>query len=343
MPTDIETPVADESVSTGGGGDVSAPSSAAAAAPSASDGGGYTTPYEAFRELPEFEGKDDLEIARALYRSHSGVAETQRRLEQYQSLIPATQDYLRNEREFRAWQQAQAAAAQPKPAEAPKWWNPPQIKDTWRNFIVRDPQTGKEVIAPDAPYEAQQAIREYQTYTADFARRLVTDPENTLKPFIEQIAQQKAMELVSGQFSQYAATNYVSDLERQNADWLYDQSGQVTPEGAAIQRYIADAANLGISSPEGRWRYATSMLRSDLLNVRYSQMQQSFATQTPPSVDQQGRPAPSAVADANMQFLKERATRTPNRSGGSTEPSASSGRQSFNDRLLDQLKRDGVI
>jgi hypothetical protein len=344
MPPDIETPVADESVSVGGGSDVSSqPSSSGSSGSSSSDAGGFSTPYEAFRELPEFNGKEDIDIARELYRSHTGVAESKRQLSQYQNLLPATQDYLRNEQQFRAWQKSQAEAARPAPPETPKWWNPPQVKETWRNFIVRDPQSGKEMIAPDAPYEAQQAIREYQTYTADFARRLVTDPENTLKPFIEQVAQQKAQELVQGQFSQYATTNYVSDLEKQNADWLYDSAGGVTPEGAAIQRYIADAANLGISSPDARWKYATSMLRSDLQNVRYAQTQQAFATQTPPSVGQQTQAPPSQVADANMQFLRERATRTPNRSAGIADQSAASGRQSFSDRLLDQLKRDGVI
>lgn len=345
MPPDIELPdVADSSSPSAG--DMSSGGSSAVDSTSGGGGGdgGFSSPFEAFKSLPDFEGQDDLSIARSLYRAHNSAGEAQRQLAQFQNLMPATQHYLRNQDAFEKWQRAQVEAAAPKQPEAPKWWNPPQVKDTWRNFVIRDPQTGKEVISPDAPYEAQQALREYQTYTTDFARRLVTDPENTLKPFIEQVAQQKAQELVQGQFGQYAATNYVSDLERQHADWLYDQNGQVSSEGQAIQRYIADAAQLGINGVENRWRYATSMLRSDLLNVRYSQMQQSFATQQAPQVaPQQAAQAVDPVASQNMQFLRERATRTPNRSAGTTEPSAPRGRQSFNDRLLDQLKNDGVI
>jgi hypothetical protein len=310
-----------------------------------STGSDFGTPYEAFRHLPDFQGQDDLTIAQNLYKAYSGYGETQRQLQQYQSLIPHTTEYMRNAAEYEKWKAAQAEAAKPKPQEAPKWWNPPQVKDTWRSFIVRDPQTGKEVIAPDAPFEAQQALREYQSYTADFARKLVTDPENTLKPFVEQVAIQKAQEMVQNHLNQYKTQNYVSDLERQNADWLYDQNGQPTREGQAISQYIAQAQELGIQTPEARWKYATGMLQRDLLNMRYQQMQSHMA-QGPAGVPAPA-PAPAAPADPvaqqNMQFLRDRATRTPNRSAGTTEPRAPRARMSFEDRLKSQLVNDGVI
>jgi hypothetical protein len=300
---------------------------------------GFDTPYSAFRHLPDFQGQDDLTIAQNLYRAYNGYGETQRQLQQYQSVVPYAQEYLRNQREFEAWKKSQAEAAKPREPEAPKWWAPPQVKDTWKSYIVRDPSTGKEVISPDAPFEAQQALREYQSYTADFARKLVTDPENTLKPFVEQVAIQKAQEMVNNHLSQYKTQNYVQDLERQNADWLYDQKGQPTQEGQAISAYIAQAQEMGIGSAEARWRYATGMLQRDLLNMRYQQMQGMLAQ------PQYAPPAPPAdpVAQQNMQFLRERATRTPNRSAGTTEPRAPRTRMSFEDRLKSQLVNDGVI
>lgn len=312
--------------------------------------GGFDSPFSAFKSLPEFQGQDDLAIAQNLYRSFNGYQAAQQQLQQYQSVIPAASEYLRNQREFESWKQAQAQAAQPKPAEKPKWWNPPQVKDTWKNYIVKDPSTGKEMIAPDAPYEAQQSLREYQSYTADFARKLVTDPENTLKPFIEDIANAKAKEMVEQHLNQYQASNYVQDLERQNSDWLYDQNGQVSREGQAIQAYISQASQMGIGDPKARWQYATGMLQRDLLNLRHQQMAtQQFA---PPAHAAQGfagavapQPSPPAdpVAQSNMQFLRERATRTPNRSAGTTEPRAPRARMSFEDRLKGQLVNDGVI
>jgi len=307
---------------------------------------GFDTPYSAFRHLPDFQGQDDLSIAQNLYRAYNGYGETQRQLQQYQSVVPYAQEYLRNQREFETWKKSQAEAAKPKEPEAPKWWNPPQVKDTWRNYIVRDPSTGKEIISPDAPYEAQQSLREYQAYTADFARKLVTDPEATLKPFVEQVAIQKAQEMVQNHLNTYKTQNYVQDLERQNSDWLYDQQGNPTREGQAISQYIDQASKLGIGTPEARWQYATGMLQRDLLNMRYQQMQQ--VQMQPPAPQAFAPPAPPAppadpVAQQNMQFLRERATRTPNRSAGTTEPRAPRSRMSFEDRLKSQLVNDGVI
>jgi hypothetical protein len=294
---------------------------------------GFSTPYEAFRHLPEFQGQDDLSIARNLYSAFSGYGETQRQLQQYQQYVPKTLEYLQNEAQYKQWLDSQQAQ---KPAEQPKWWNPPQIKDTWRSYIVRDPQTGKEVIDPAAPLEARAAIQEYQAYTADFARKFVTDPENTLKPFVEQVAMAKAQELVQQHLGQYQAVNYVQDLERQNADWLYDPNGQITPEGQAIQSYISQAQSIGIQDPKARWQFATGMLQRDLLNLRYQQMQQA-----PPAAP--APPAPPPVAQNNMNFLRERATRTPNRSAGTTEPRAPRPRMSFEERLREQLVNDGVM
>lgn len=293
--------------------------------------------YDAFKALPDFEGQDDTQIAQNLYRAHTGYQEAQRQLQQYQSMMPATQEYLRNQQKYQEWLSQQNAP--PKAEEPPKWWNPPQVKETWRSYIVRDPETGREVISPDAPFEAQQALREYQAYTADFARKFVTDPEGTLSPFVEQVAQKKAEELVNKALSGYQAQNYVQTLEQQNADWLYDQNGQVSREGQAIQQYIAQAQQIGIQDPSARWKYATGMLQRDLLDLRYRQSLQ----QPQPMPQPAPQPAPPPQEASNMAFLRERATRAPNRSAGAAEPRAPQQRMTFEDRLRSQLAADGVL
>lgn len=298
---------------------------------------GFSSPYEAFKALPDFEGQDDLTIARNLYGAYNGLQEAQRQLQQYQQVVPYAQEYLQNRQAFSDWQRSQAEAKQKEAnPEPPKWWNPPQIKDTWKSFIVRD-EAGNEVIDPNAPLEAQAALREYQAYTAEFARKLVTDPENALKPLVEQVATQKAQELVQQQLGQFQAQGYVSSLEEQNRDWLYDEQGNVTQEGRAIQGYIDQARQIGIQDPQARWKYATGMLQRDLLEMRYGQMQQAMQAPPPPPQPQ------DPVAQQNMQFLRERATRTPNRSAGTTEPRAPAQRLSFEERLRGQLQQDGVI
>jgi hypothetical protein len=317
-----------------------APEAQSAPVEQTQDYGGFSNPYEAFKALPDFQGQDDLTIARNLYSAYSGMSEAQRQLQQYQQVVPYANEYLQNRQSYQKWQEEQAKANAPKPAEKPKWWNPPSIDETYKGYIVRDPQTGKEVIDPNAPLHAQEALRKYQDYTANFARKFVTDPENTLKPFIEEVAMQKAQELVQQQLGQYQATNYVQSLEKQNADWLYDQNGQISREGQAIQAYIQQASEIGIGTPDARWKYATSMLQRDLLNMRYQQIQSQGYN--PPAMQQEPPPA-DPVAEQNMQFLRERATRQPNRSAGATEPRAPSQRMSFEDRLRSQLVTDGVI
>ena len=302
--------------------------------------GGFDTPYAAFRHLPDFHGQDDLTIARNLYKAYQGANEYQRQLQQYQQVVPYANEYLQNRQAYEKWKAEQAAASQPRPAEKPKWWNPPSVDEAYKSYLIRDPQTGREVIDPNAPLHAQEALRKYQDYTANFARKFVTDPEGTLKPFVEEVAMQKAQELVQQQLNQYQAKNYVASLEQQNADWLYDQNGQISREGQAIQAYIQQAADMGISSPDARWQYATGMLQRDLLDLRYQQIQSQAQMQA-----QAAPPPPPAdpVAQQNMQFLRERATRTPNRSAGTTEPRAPRQRMSFEDRLKSQLVTDGVI
>jgi hypothetical protein len=332
----IEAPISEVS-----SGVDTAPQSVPESAP-----GGFDTPYAAFKELPEFRGQDDLTIARNLYSAFNGYGEAQRQLSQYQQVVPYAQEYLRNQREFESWRKSQAEAAQPKPAEKPKWWNPPAVDDSLKSYIIRDPQTGREVIDPNAPLHAKETLRQYQDYTANFARKFVTDPENTLKPFIEEVAMQKAQELVQQQLGQYQTKNYVQGLEQQNSDWLYNQDGSVSREGQAIQAYIQQASEIGIGSPEARWQYATGMLQRDLLNLRYQQMQAAGMPAQPPMPAQpipQQFAQPDPVAQQNMQFLRERATRTPNRSAGTTEPRAPRQKMSFEERLRSQLVTDGVI
>ena len=304
----------------------------------------FSTPYEAFKYVPEFQGQDDLTIARNLYQAYNGYSETQRQLQQYQQYAS---EYARNADAFRQWQASQAQASQPQPKqeEKPKWWNPPTVDESYKHYIVRDPQTGREVVDPNAPLHAQEALRKYQDYTANFARKFVTDPEGTLKPFIEEVAMQKAKELVEGQLGEYQTKNYVQTLEKQNSDWLYDARGNVTPEGQAIQAYIEEAKQYGIQTAEARWKFATGMLQRDLLNIRNQQLRASGQPQIPvPQAPAAPAPRPAAPVNPDMQFLRERATRTPNRSAGKGEPRAPApSRMSFEDRLTKQLVYEGLM
>ena len=239
--------------------------------------------------------------------------------------------------------------------EQPKWWNPPQVRDSYKRYLVRD-ESGREVIAQDAPLEAKHELFEYQQYKAEFAQKFLADPESALGPMVEQIAQQKAREIVDNQFTDYGNQQYVSTLEEENRDWLFTEDGQPSQEGIAVQRYIAQAAQLGIQNPQARWEYATDKLSLDLHNqireqrnappqrpaVDFSGLlnsmspqpqQQAAATQVSPAQNQ---------AEKDIEYLRREASRNPSRASSAPDPRIPSSKVSFQDRLAATLAKNGL-
>ena len=108
-----------------------APEPQAEAAP-AQDYAGFQSPYEAFKALPDFQGQDDLTIARNLYSAYAGNGEAQRQLQQYQQVVPYANEYLQNRNSYLKWQQEQLASQAPRPAEKAKWWAPPEVDESYK-------------------------------------------------------------------------------------------------------------------------------------------------------------------------------------------------------------------
>lgn len=312
--------------------------------------------WSAFRSLPDFQGvEDDREIAVRLYQAMEREKEASRALAQYQQMMPVTQEYLQNRPEFEQWR-ASLRQQQAQPAPQPQqesWWNPPEVREAFKRYIVRD-ENGRESIHPEAPLDAKHALTEYFQYRADFAEKFLSNPEQTLAPMVTRLAQQQAQELFQGQMQEIARHQYVATLEQQNQDWLYDQNGNVSPEGEAARNYIEQAKAMGISNPEARWSYALQMVERDLLHQARSvqarqAQQQAFQSQLPQQVYQQALPAPAPAprqsqAEANMDYLRRAASRTANRAGVTTNsPAAGRNGMTFEERLRTTLEGDGLI
>jgi hypothetical protein len=333
-----------------------APAAAAAPAPQQSV-------WDAFKNLDEFQGQDDLAIARRLYASMEREKAATQALQQYQQYIPYAQQYLQNREPFERWlasQREQPAPQQPvqktTAAEAVRrWWNPPEVRESYKQYLVRD-ENGREVISADAPLDAKHSLYEYQKYKADFAQKFLTNPEEALGPMIQEIAQQQAAQIVQSQFAEMQQHQYVSGLEKENADWLYEADGKTpTKEGLAAQQYIEQAAQLGIQSPEARWEYATKMIERDLLdslrgmqsqNAQRSAFEAGLPQQTAPAAVAPAAPAPAAdaatQAQKDIEFLRREASRNPSRAAGSSDPRTPQAPLTFEQRLARQLARDGI-
>lgn len=348
--------------------DVSSAPSSESSAPSggAAESSGSSDVWSSFRALPDFEGQDDTQIAGRLYASLEREKSATKALQQYQQLIPYAQEYLTHRESFERWRDQQSRPQQPPPpqqqSQSPaqaKWWNPPEVRESYKRFLVRD-ESGREVISPDAPLDAKHALYEYQKYKADFAQKFLTDPQSALGPMVEQVAAERAKEIVEQQLREVGEQGYVQTLEQQNSDWLYEKDGK-TPsrEGLMIQRYINQAAQLGYGTPQQRWQYACDMVERDLLREvleARDSSERSLAFQQPaapaaaaPAVAPaapQGQPAQAAVpqnqAERDIEYLRREASRNPSRSGPSTDPRTPKGPMTFEQRLRAQMAREGI-
>jgi hypothetical protein len=300
--------------------------------------------WGAFRQLPQFQGQEDRAIAQRLYQAMQREEAASRALQQYQSIVPVAQEYLQHRPQFDEWRKMQAQQAQ-QPKEAPKpepgWWNPPQVKDTYKRYLTRD-ENGRETISPDAPLDARASLEDYQQYRAEFAQKFLDNPEATLGPMVEKVAMERAAELVDQRFSRMKDENYVASLETENKDWLYDQNGNVSAEGVAVQKYIGDARSLGISGAQARWDYATRMVERDLLlaHLRQQQTPQQPARQYVP----QPQPPQPTAEQQNMDFLRQQAMRTASqRSATPTTARAPQKAMTFAERLTSAAQDEGLL
>jgi hypothetical protein len=310
------------------------------AAPVEAESSGSSSPLDVFRSQPGFEGASDQDIVSRIQESMAREQQAYRALQQYQSVIPAASEYLSNREMFEQWKQSRnqpqaAPMAQPQPQKDP-WWNPPKVKDSYKQWITRD-ENGREVISEQAPLEARHAL-------ADFARKFLEDPQGALGPMVEQIVTDRAQKIAEQQITGLKEETYVSQIEQENRDWLYDQEGRVSREGLLVQKYIEDARGQGINGAKARWDYATAMVERDLAlaNLQNLMQQAPQQTQTVPQQPQPVAQQPSA-AQQNMDFLRNQARRTaPRRANPASDSRTPKKPMSFADRMLSNLNGMGL-
>lgn len=302
--------------------------------------------WSAFRQLPEFQGQEDRAIAQRLYEAMQREEAAARALQQYQSIVPVAQEYLSNREQFERWRASQAQpqqAAAPMPEakpEQPSWWNPPQVKDSYKRYLIRD-ENGREIISPDAPFDVRASLEEYQQYRAEFAQKFLDNPESAIGPMVEKVAMERAQKIVDERLERMQNESYVSSLERENRDWLYDEKGNVSAEGIAVQKYIQDAKSMGIQGAQARWDFATKMVERDLM---LATLQQSQQPQRPMPVPQQPQQPQPTAAQTNMDYLRQQAMRTASQRSATTTAARTPPKpMTFEERLLAAAQEEGLL
>ena len=234
--------------------------------------------WDNFKQLPQFQGQSDRDIASHLYQSMERERSASEALAQYQQVLPYAQDFLANRADYEQWK-AQAAQQQQQTDQAAqevkKAWQPPEVKDSFRRYLTKD-ENGRDVIAEDAPLDARQQLMEHLNYRADFAQKFLDNPEETLGPMIQQMAESKAQEMIEQTLEQRDNESFVQGVQEENRDWLIDEeTGNVTPEGLLVHKKIEEARSLGINGPQARWNYAVAMAERDMLAQRFEQQSQA--------------------------------------------------------------------
>jgi hypothetical protein len=254
-----------------------------------------------------------------------------------------------------------AQQASPQSQEKAKWWNPPEVRESYKRYLVKD-ENGREVISEDAPLDARHALMDYQQYKADFAKKFLEDPEAALGPMVQDLAAKQAQQIVQQQFEQVQNEQFVTGVEEQNRDWLFDpQTGNVTPEGLLVHKYIEEARERGINGPQQRWDYAIAMTERDMLArvfddsqatqaVQYQQQPQPAPAPQPQAPQPQAAPVQQQepqqdLAKQNMQYLRREAARNPSRSAGTAvnDPRASRPKRTFEELLREDASSRGLI
>lgn len=314
-----------------------------------------SSPWDSFKTLPEFEGQDDKAIASHLYQAMQREQAASRALQQYQQVMPVAQEYLANRSAFEEWRKAQASGnpnpqnPQPNPEPKQSWWNPPEVKDTYKRYLSKD-ENGRDVIHPDAPLDARAALTDWMDYRAEFAQKFLSNPEETLGPMVQEMAQRQAQEIIENSLKQRDDESFVSRVEEENRDWLFDQeTGSVSPAGLLVHKYIEEGKQLGINGPEARWNYAVAMAERQMLASQFDNRpppQQQIAPQEPAP---QPAPEPAPVQDQaqkNMEYLRREASRRPSRSAGAAnagDPRQPQPKRSFEQMLMEEASGKGLV
>lgn len=244
-------------------------------------------------------------------------------------------------------------SAQTQPAPEPEqktetgWWSPPAVDlGMVRHYQERklDPATGQETTTwkPHAPQALKDAYDQRVLYQEQWTQKFVENPVEALKPFRDEILAE-ARELIRQEYTEkhqeQTVEQYVSQFERDNADWLY-QKDPVTQK-PLLDRLAPDAEqffreareDFGLSDPEKICKYVLKC-RSQA-QVSATAQQASTQAQAAQVADQKRR-----------EILARNSAGAPNRNGSTLPPENGNGQQnrslSLRQKLAQAMHDDGV-
>lgn len=231
-----------------------------------------------FSDLPEDESEARDRLIEAYATQSQQRQREQEEFERLRTLAAYGSQYLEQKAK-------EPPPEQTSPQQPTAWWNPPQFdRARLSRYQIQDPTSGEWKWKSDTPETIVAQADAYQAYVADWADKLLYDPEKALKPAIAGILsnnddlRQVLEPIVSSIFQQFSSKQreqtFLSQVQEENKDWLFEKdprtqqvTERLTPEGEAVAGFLREAAQIGIADPQARWNYATMAYRDALVRA----------------------------------------------------------------------------
>ncbi len=293
----------DQGVPAGGGQAGAAPTAAPAvpvgegggAGQSAGGGGGAGQSAQAWASIRDAAREMGYDLSRYQDdRSALGaLVQRAQAAEQASELARYGQYFLEHRQQFEQWrgEQEKAKAAQAAAAET-SWWKAPEYDPRWRQMVQKDPVTGKLVAAEGAPPDVVQKYLTAVQHQQEFLDKFTFDPIGAVKPGIEEVARQIALQVVQQHLGGYSDTQHAQTYIQQNSSWLHerdasgnlvgDQQGrpQLSQAGQRFLAHFEQGVRMGIQGEQQRASYARAMVEREFAVAAYQQSQQRAAQVT---------------------------------------------------------------
>lgn len=180
----------------------------------------------------------------------------------------AERDQVRQQMLWLMHNQQQMAAAQNQPApkqpEKPKlpWGEAPDWKPEYREGFDVD-SNGNVIVKPGYPVDLTQRQAAYTKWLNSGVHQLLTSPE-TLLSYVQPQIDERAKAIAAEHVRQLHLQMRLEQYEKENAAWIKDEHGNLTPHAHEFNQHLNQAIQMGMPDPLG---FADSMLDAKLARM----------------------------------------------------------------------------
>ena len=304
-----------------------------------------------------FQAADEATARTQLLQSH-------RDAERLRPLAPALSAYQQHAAEFHKWlgdrQKAQAAPAAPDAWTKKLGWNHPEWNPAWKHQVHTD-EKGNIVANDGAPADVALKYQAATQYRQEFIEKLLTDPGETLKPYIQHIAQEQAQQYAQQNVGQYREQQEASQFIEKHQSWLFDQANgavktvsQFNPQtgrydeqkvlsnyGKAFVQHLQAGAQQGLS-PQMQEQYALQAVQNQYMaSPEYGDYLVAQRATAKPGTGAAADPrtAANAAFTAAQNPARQPAATTP---GNTTPAPVKVNRENMEQVMLQRFREAGV-